>query len=193
MDARNYRPASTDRELLPVVNEQDQVIAHATRAEVHSQSLLHRAVHIVVRRSGGAIILQRRSHLKDLLPGWWDISVGGHVNAHEEYAAAAERELREELGIVGAPFIESARIAACPMTGWEFVRIYECVWDGPLAPDPDEVTATREVTLSLVQTNAPPDPAEPQSLITAAGRNSILAWARATGRIPPSDLPPSES
>ncbi len=33
-------------------------------------------------------------------PGRWDVSVGGHLDAEESVAAARDRELREELGVV---------------------------------------------------------------------------------------------
>src|SRR5256885_1188600 len=86
-------------EWFDVVNEKDEVISRARRREVHAQGLWHRAVHVLVFNCHGAVFLQKRSMLKDLSPGLWDSSCSGHLDAGEDYDAAAVRELREEIGI----------------------------------------------------------------------------------------------
>ena len=43
--------------------------------------------------------MQRRSLNKDLYPGFWDVSIGGHVQKGETIKAAGEREASEELGL----------------------------------------------------------------------------------------------
>jgi len=48
----------------------------------------------------GDLLLQKRSMSKDIGPGKWDTSVGGHVNPGEDVYSAAVREMDEELGIV---------------------------------------------------------------------------------------------
>lgn len=117
-------------ELFDVVDEQDQVTGRATRAEVHRLGWLHRAVHVMVFNKRGEVLLQQRSALKDVHPGLWDSSVSGHLDAGEDYAAAAVRELDEEMGIRGTEVTEVARLAACPDTGWEHVRVYHARHDG---------------------------------------------------------------
>ena len=96
----------------------------------------------MVVRTDGMILLQRRSMAKDLFPGWWDISVGGHVDAGESYDEAVVRELREELGIA-APARRVAIVEANAVTGWEFQHVYECPFEGPFHPNEAEVTAVR--------------------------------------------------
>lgn len=56
-------------------------------------------VHICVFNSAGKMLIQLRSKDKAAYGGLWDISAGGHSRAGENSAAAAERELFEELGI----------------------------------------------------------------------------------------------
>jgi 16S rRNA (adenine1518-N6/adenine1519-N6)-dimethyltransferase len=63
-------------------------------------------------------------------PGVWDSSVAGHLDAGEDYAAAARRELEEEMGIRDAEAEEIGRIAPCAATGWEHVRLFLVRWDG---------------------------------------------------------------
>jgi len=121
-----------DAEIFDVVDETDAVTGQSTRGEVHANGLLHRAVHVFAINRKGEILLQRRSLLKDSHPGVWDSSVSGHLDAGEDYATAAVRELEEEMGIHEEAPEEIARIAACEATGWEHVRLYRCRYDGPV-------------------------------------------------------------
>lgn len=119
-----------DGEVFDVVDEADQVVGKATRAEVHAKGLLHRAVHLFVINGRGELLLQKRSLLKDKHPGVWDSSVAGHLDAGESYIDAARRELVEEMGITGAEPAEVGRIAPCEATGWEHVVLYQVRWEG---------------------------------------------------------------
>jgi isopentenyl-diphosphate delta-isomerase type 1 len=88
-------------ELFPLVNNNGEVTGCATRNECHSGSkLLHPVVHLHVFNKKGEILLQKRSMNKDIQPGKWDTSVGGHVDYGETVEEALFREVREELGII---------------------------------------------------------------------------------------------
>ena len=130
--------ADNPDEWFDVVDADDRVIGRARRAEVHAKSLLHRAVHILVWRSDGAVFLQQRSLSKDSHPGKWDSSASGHLDAGEAYDAAAGRELFEELGIRAVPGA-IGRLPASPATGHEFVRIYTVEHEGPFTLHPTEI------------------------------------------------------
>ena len=72
-------------EHFPIVNENGEIIGKATRTECHSGSfLLHPVVHLHVFNSRGELYLQKRAENKDIQPGKWDTSVGGHVDYGEE-------------------------------------------------------------------------------------------------------------
>jgi 16S rRNA (adenine1518-N6/adenine1519-N6)-dimethyltransferase len=92
--------------------------------------LFHRAVHILLFNQAGELFLQKRSHLKDRHPDVWDSSAAGHVDAGEEYDAAADRELKEELG-VEAVLERVAKLPASDRTGQEFIWLYRGTHDGP--------------------------------------------------------------
>ncbi len=127
-------------EYFDVVNERDEPVGRALRREVHARGLWHRAVHILVFDSAGRVFLQKRSMTKDMSPGLWDSSCAGHVDAGEDYDAAAVRELHEELGIrVTAPPERLLRIDARAETGWEFCWIYRLRHDGPFVLHPEEI------------------------------------------------------
>src|SRR5688572_9929677 len=101
-------------EIFDVVNERDEVIGRNTRSVVHRLGLRHRAVHVLVYNSKGAIFLQKRSMQKDTFPGAWDSSAAGHLDCGEDYDACAIREMREELGLEAErPPERLFRITAC--------------------------------------------------------------------------------
>ncbi len=135
-DAEAQRPD----ELFDVVDARDAVIGRATRAEVHANGLWHRAVHVLVFNAAGRVFLQKRSLAKDSSPGCWDSSCSGHLDAGEDYDAAALRELREEIGLTVAVVPERwFRLGACAQTGWEFVWVYRHAAEGPFELHPAEI------------------------------------------------------
>jgi ribosomal protein L11 methyltransferase len=89
-------------EVFEVVDEQGTIVGRAPRSVCHrTPSLPHRAAHVIVTDGTGRIYLQKRALNKDIQPGKWDTSVGGHVDAGEDHEMAARREMREELGLAG--------------------------------------------------------------------------------------------
>lgn len=60
----------------------------------------HLVVHICVFNGRGQLLLQQRQKDKEGYPNLWDVSAAGSALAGENSAAAASRELREELGLV---------------------------------------------------------------------------------------------
>jgi len=126
------RPLATQAglERFPVVDDQDRLLGDAPRAEVHGDNLRHRAVHILLFNHLGELFLQKRSRWKDRHPCLWDSSAAGHVDAGEDYDVAANRELREELG-VAAELTRVAKLPASEKTGQEFIWLYQGRHDGP--------------------------------------------------------------
>jgi 16S rRNA (adenine1518-N6/adenine1519-N6)-dimethyltransferase len=134
--------AAAQDEMFPVVDEEDRLAGAAPRSKVHGDNLRHRAVHILIFRKNGDLFLQKRSRWKDRHPGTWDSSAAGHVNAGEDYDVAAQRELKEELGIE-APLERVVKLPASENTGQEFIWLYRGRHDGELALDPGEIEAGR--------------------------------------------------
>lgn len=137
------KPAQRADERFDVVDAQDRVVGQAARGEVHARGWLHRAVHILWRRSDGQLCLQRRSYAKDTCPGLLSSSCAGHVDAGEGYDQAALRELGEELGLAVnlCDLVEIDTCRAHADLGNEFVRVYLLVGDRPARPCPAEVDA----------------------------------------------------
>ena len=136
-------------EIFDVVDENDRVTGQTSRFNAHAQKLRHRAVHIFVFNGLGDLFLQKRSRWKDKCPGLWDSSAAGHVNAGNDYAATAPREIREELG-VEAEVEEIAAITAGEGTGWEFVRLYRAQHEGPFRLPPAEIESGAFFTVAQI-------------------------------------------
>lgn len=117
-------------ERFAVVDAADRVTGDAPRGKVHANNLLHRAVHILLFNDAGELFLQKRSRLKDRHPGVWDSSAAGHVDAGEDYDAAARRELQEELG-VSSTLERIVKLPASERTGHEFIWLYRGKHNGP--------------------------------------------------------------
>ncbi|MFG2773380.1 NUDIX hydrolase [Streptomyces sp. NPDC048350] len=90
-------------EILDVVDEHDEVIGQAPRAEVYARGLIHRCTFILVRDAEDQIFVHRRTPVKLVYPSMYDMFVGGVVGAGESYDDAALREAEEELGVSGLP------------------------------------------------------------------------------------------
>ena len=150
------RPVAADpHELFDVVDAQDCVIGRAPRGEVHAQNLLHRATHVMVHDAEGKLFLQRRSLGKDTFPDCWDSSCSGHLDAGEDYPAAARRELGEEIGWHDAsmPLRSLLKLPASSETGHEFIQIYVLgPIAGPFDLNPAEISEGRWFTPTEIDT-----------------------------------------
>ncbi len=125
-------------EIFDICNEHDQVIGQATRAEVHAQDLLHRAVHIWVFNSKNELMFHMRTATKDQYPNCYTSSASGHVDAGEIYEAAAHRELSEELQLSGN-LERIVHIPASKETAFEHTVLYRLITDETPTPDPMEI------------------------------------------------------
>lgn len=111
-------------EIFPVVDEEGNEISTAPRSVCHDgkSMLLHPVVHLHLFNSRGELCLQKRALTKDLLPGYWDSSAGGHINPGETPSGALKRETYEELGLTDINTRFLGRYI------WESSREREFVW-----------------------------------------------------------------
>jgi isopentenyl-diphosphate delta-isomerase type 1 len=174
-----FRPANLD-ELFDVVDREDRVIGRAPRREVHAQNLLHRAAHVIVHDAQGRVFLQRRSLAKDSFPGCWDDSCTGHLDAGEDYATAARRELGEELGWHDAslPLRPVVKLSASAETGHEFIEIFLLgPVAGPFTLHPGEISEGRWIAPAEViaeMEHAPENFAGGMRLLWTRHRGAII-------------------
>jgi isopentenyldiphosphate isomerase len=129
-------------EWFPLVDEASNVIGQAMRREVHGNpSLMHPVVHCLVENTRGELLLQLRSMQKDVQPGRWDTSVGGHVAWGESIETALLREVAEEIGLTVplSRFQFLHRYVMRSSIETELVHTYRLFHDGPFVAQPSEV------------------------------------------------------
>jgi len=139
-------------EYFPIVTEEGMVTGKASRTECHSGTfLLHPVVHLHVFNSRGELYLQKRAMDKDIQPGKWDTSVGGHVDYGEETEDALRREVREELGITDFKpvFLRSYKFVSDREA--ELVNSYYTLYDGDIQPDPVEISEGKFWKISEIE------------------------------------------
>lgn len=150
-------------ELFDVVDRLGRVIGQATRAECHrNPALVHQAVHIAVFDRQGRLFLQKRSESKDIQPGKWDISVGGHLQVGEAPEAGALRELNEELGVTVAHIEKMDEYLWESKTETELVRTFLTLHEGPFRLQPEEIVDGRFWSLDEIAEALPSGVATPQ-------------------------------
>ena len=141
-------------EYFPIVTEEGVVTGKASRAECHSGTfLLHPVIHLHVFNSQGELYLQKRAPDKDIQPGKWDTSVGGHVDYGEEIVVALLREVREELGITDFKPIFLQRYKFVSDREAELVHSYYTIYDGDVQPDPVEISEGRFWKIADIENN----------------------------------------
>lgn len=139
-------------ELFETFDDDGNLLGLVPRNEVHRLGLWHRAAHVLVFRSSGALLVQQRAADKDLYANMLDFSVGEHLQPGETYEQGAVRGMREELGIVDNP-VESLghrpRLRFVDeqlgVRDFEILEVFKSVFDGAIRPDPVEVAQVLEM------------------------------------------------
>ncbi|SRR6266516_1430479 len=119
-----------------IVNEEDVIIGQATKEDVAAHNLICRVCFIMLVNSRGELLLHQRSANKRAYPLYWSGAAAGHVISGESYQDAAQREMKEEIGVeadlefIGKFFSKDDR---------EMVGVFLGYYDGPIEIEPMEV------------------------------------------------------
>lgn len=145
------KPETFAEEMVPIVNEKGEVIAEAARSYVHGGArLLHPVVHLHIINRFDELYLQKRSMTKDLLPGYWDTAVGGHVGYGEYIREALFREAQEELGLFDFNPYPVVSYVFESKYERELVNVFAAVGSYELHPDGEEVEEGRWWTMKEI-------------------------------------------
>jgi len=88
------------QDTLILVDEQDNILGYEEKIKAHlGDGKKHRAFSIFIFDEKNQLLIQKRAKGKMLWPGFWANSCCSHPRKGESYEKAADRRLKEELGI----------------------------------------------------------------------------------------------
>ncbi|MGL4860110.1 MAG: NUDIX hydrolase YfcD [Enterobacteriaceae bacterium] len=141
-------------EWVDVVDQENSVIAQASRVQMRQHNLRHRATYIIVHDGMGQILVQRRSAGKDINPGLLDAAAGGVVQSGEGMLQSARREAEEELGIADVPIADHGLFyfegTGCRVWG----GLFSCISRGPFALQVEEMDEVEWMKPEEIQARA---------------------------------------
>jgi 8-oxo-dGTP pyrophosphatase MutT (NUDIX family) len=126
-------------EQVAIVDDTGAVIGSAPRSVMRRDNLPHVVVAVLVRDPTGRVYVHRRTDSKDVFPGMHDCFAAGCMQAGEEPAAAAAREVAEELGVTGVPLEPLLVLRYDDESTRHVCHAFTTVWDGPVTHQPAEV------------------------------------------------------
>jgi isopentenyldiphosphate isomerase len=145
-------------EQVALVDDSGQVVGSAPRSQMRRDNLAHLVAAVLVRDPDGRVYVHRRTGTKDVFPGMHDCFAAGCVLAGESPAAAAAREVSEELGVRGV--VLEPVLAAWYADGAtrHLCHVYSTTYDGEVVHQPEEVAWGSWMTVAeLVAHLADPD------------------------------------
>lgn len=138
-------------EFLDIIDENDNVTGKGTRKSVHDKRQIHRGVHVFIINHNGHILIQKRSLKKDDRPGFFDASCGAQVSSGESYEQAAEREVKEELGVNSGELVRIGKYKSFSERQREIRVLFIAKSDGPFKIDKREVEEVKFLTMDTIQ------------------------------------------
>jgi isopentenyl-diphosphate delta-isomerase len=87
------------KELLILVDENDNELGVMDKLTVHQTGALHRAFSVFIFNSNDELLLQQRADEKYHSAGLWSNTCCSHPGSGEKVSDAASRRLKEEMGI----------------------------------------------------------------------------------------------
>lgn len=118
-----------EEEQLIIVDENDRVLGYKPRSQ-RTDNDCSRSVSIWVENDKGQVLLQQRSHNKQIDPGKWTPAAEGTVSKGTSYDETALRELEEEIGLSDVKLDKRNKVHCKFALGWRQMQGYvtHCNW-----------------------------------------------------------------
>ena len=142
---------SNDSDPVILVDANDLEVGRIGKLDAHRQGLRHRAISALVKNGANEFLLQQRNLAKYHSGGLWTNACCSHPLPGESAADAARRRLAEEMGVACPlePLFVFAYRADVPggLIENEVVHVFGGRHDGPIKPNPAEVSAYKWIGL----------------------------------------------
>jgi isopentenyl-diphosphate delta-isomerase len=149
--------APSPTSLIDIVDEQNEPVGVARRRDVFRLHVNFRTVHVLVFNSKAELLLQQLAQRSVRHPGLWGSSVAGYLHAGEKYTEAAQRRLREELGI-SAPLTEVGVTRMDDEGVTKFVGVFTTMADHPRNAAPYQIAKLKFCPLPVIEQSVVTDP-----------------------------------
>ncbi len=137
---------------IPLVDDDDNIIGHAEKMEVHLSGLLHRAFSILVFNDKNEILIHQRAFGKYHSPGLWTNTCCGHPNEGETMETAVHRRLQEEMGFdcnLSHKFtFRYKAVFENGLTENEIDHVYIGIFNQTFSVNPDEVADYKWISVA---------------------------------------------
>lgn len=144
--------------IIPLSDTAGNITGYEEKMEVHRKGLLHLAFSVLIFNSKGELLLQKRADRKYHSSALWTNTCCGHPNPGEEIQEAAGRRLEEEMGFTCTL---SHRFTFHYQAGFpnglyenEIDHVFSGLYEGPVNPDPEEVSEYRWTTPEALRADA---------------------------------------
>lgn len=138
-------------EQVVLISEDDQILGQMGKMEAHINGILHRAFSVFLFNKNGEMLLQRRAADKYHSPNQWTNACCSHPRMGETYKEAANRRLKEELGIE-TPIEEKFHFIYKANVGGDLIEherdhVFIGDYNGDFVLDPSEVAEVRYISM----------------------------------------------
>lgn len=150
-------------EQVVLISENDEVLGLMDKMQAHENGLLHRAFSVFLFNEKGEVLLQKRAAEKYHSPNQWTNAVCSHPREGETYLEAAQRRLKEELGIEAMElspkfhFIYKADVGG-NLWEHELDHVFTGNYDGNFSLNDEEVSEIRYITMEALDAEMESNP-----------------------------------
>jgi 8-oxo-dGTP pyrophosphatase MutT (NUDIX family) len=163
---------SAAEEQVAIVDDSGRVVGSAPRSVMRRDNLPHVVVAVLVRDPAGRVYVHRRSDAKDVFPGMHDAFAAGCLQYGEEPAAAAAREVAEELGVVGVPLQPLFETRYEDLSTRHLCHVFTTTYAGEITHQVEEVAWGGWMTPAELQNRL----ADPDWPFVPDGRALLARW-----------------
>ena len=138
------------RNLVVLVDENDNELGLHEKLDAHEKGLLHRAFSVLIYNQKGEMLLQQRALTKYHSGGLWTNACCGHPMKDEPTDNAPHRRLQEEMGFNTDLTKKTTFIYNVPvppnLIEHEYLYVYSGIYDDAILPNPEEAMAYRWIS-----------------------------------------------
>jgi len=147
-----------------LVDDNDEIVGVGEKLETHLKGNLHRAFSIFIFNQHGEVLLQKRASTKYHSGNLWSNTCCGHPRPSETTREAANRRLKEEMGINCELKEAFSFIYRVELDKGLFEHEYDYVFvgnfNGTPLPDPSEVSDWVWVDLDTLKKSIDANPSD---------------------------------